>query len=95
MADIGYEGSKGSTKVEEKFKGTSWPAFSLEMKCVFFFLRVNELIYERKPRRADAAHPMFAEGVIHDKAVKTWVQQNMTAMAAIRQKTAVSFQLCS
>ena len=43
MADSDYS-SKGSTKVEEKFKGTNWPTFGLEVKFIFYHLRVDELI---------------------------------------------------
>ena len=89
MADADYV-SKGSTKVEEKFKGTNWPTFSLEMKSIFYHLRVDELIYERKARTARSLDNTTPEGKVQEKAYQDWVRQDKTAQAAIRQNTAMT-----
>ena len=67
MADSDFSG-KGSTKVEEKFKGTNWPSWSLEMKSIFYHLRVDELIYHRKPRPVRPLDATTAERIIQEKA---------------------------
>ena len=83
MADTGYEGVKGSTKVEEKFKGRHWPTFSLEMKSIFYHLRADELLYDRKPRPVRPLDATTAEGIIQEKAYKEWVRQDKTAQAVL------------
>ena len=65
MADSDFSG-KGSTKVEEKFKG-SW---SLEMKSIFYHLRINELIYDRKPRPVRRLDVTTAEGIIQGEGIQ-------------------------
>ena len=57
------------------------------MQSVLFYLRVDELIHDKKPR--PAVHPTTPAGVTG--AIRTWVQQNKTAMAAIRSNTDKSY----
>ena len=70
--------SKGATKVEEKFKGTSWSTFSLEMKSIFYHLRVDELIYDRKPK---PVRPLDAT-TLKEKSRR---RQSMTGYGRIRR----------
>ena len=80
-----------TAKVDEKFKRTNWPTFSLELQTVLVHLRCDDLIVERKARPADPPDATTAAGIIAANAVATWMQQNKVAIAAIRGNTEKSF----
>ena len=81
---------KRSSRVDEKFKGTNWPTFRLELQTVLVHLRCD-VIKDRKPNPADPADATTPAGIVAAKKVATWVQQNKDAMAAIRGNTDKSF----
>ena len=91
MATVSDSICKGTAKVDEKFKGTNWPTFSLELQTVLVHLRCDDLIVKKKPRPADPADATTPAGIIAAAAVATWVQQNKVAMAAIQDNTEKSF----
>ena len=74
MANVFDSIGKGTAKVDEKFKGTNWPTFSLELQTVLVHLRCDDLIVEKKPRPADPPHATTPAGIIAANAVATWVQ---------------------
>ena len=89
MADSEFS-HKGSTKVEEKFKGTNLATFSLEMKSIFYHLRCDRLIYDKKPRPVRHVDAFSPEWRIHEKEYQDWVRLDKTAQAANRQNTAMT-----